>query len=232
MTTPDTGHETATHRTEGWVLDATDGICPTCLQETIRQLEGKIAEYELGHQGLLDDLHAEKEKYAEACAETIRRLEEKIATLRNPNRVPEGESWRSCGHVAWGTCSTCYVERGKELSAAEQTIRRLERHSVDAGLKLVETVERILQLEEERDEWKKAIERAGYQDLLTPSGLETVLRDLQANIRARVAEVAKERERADAAEGQLAKEKADHADQRTHNHRLLIQISALKSLVP
>ena len=35
------------------------------------------------------------------------------------------ESWRVCGHVAWGTCSTCYVERGLELSRTEKELTTL-----------------------------------------------------------------------------------------------------------
>ena len=39
-------HVTPTHRTENWVLDATDGICPQCLIERAEQAERALAEAE------------------------------------------------------------------------------------------------------------------------------------------------------------------------------------------
>jgi hypothetical protein len=41
-----TDHETSTHTTPAWVLDATDGYCPECLVEKIATLTQRLAAVE------------------------------------------------------------------------------------------------------------------------------------------------------------------------------------------
>ena len=42
-----------------------------------------------------------------------------------------GDTWRFCGHIAPGTCWTCYVARGQALATAEARLAEVEKELED-----------------------------------------------------------------------------------------------------
>ena len=61
------------------------------------------------------------------CETTTKALILAIARALSKRGEWQGtKSWCSCGHIAWGTCSTCYIERGKRLSELEAQLRERE----------------------------------------------------------------------------------------------------------
>ena len=80
---------------------------------------------------------AERERVAELARreEQIRLLQAEVERLKSPKRDRRTQTWRSCGHDAWGTCSTCYAERGEKMSKAEAELARV-RAALEESVKL------------------------------------------------------------------------------------------------
>jgi len=62
----------------------------------------------------------------------------------------EREAWRNCGHVAWGTCSTCYaslvLELQHDIGFMEASITLLPTTPGTVGDALQERVERLREI--------------------------------------------------------------------------------------
>ena len=91
-----------------------------------------------------------------ACRAALNASEREVERLKS---LQPGDTWRSCGHIAPGTCWTCYVARGQALATAEARLAEVEkdlREDVAALMRAkVQLEENVVLLSEAKEELER-----------------------------------------------------------------------------